>query len=82
VLRIHFEERRAKRPDTAVGRPRIRHHAQVRDQVFAGSRLFGDRPEGPHGQPQEDRGRLDVGGQYLIFSVGSYTYYWWFELYS
>jgi len=56
VLRIDIEERRSEGPGTAAGRPRVRNHAQVRDPVLAGSRLFGDRPERPHGQPQEDRG--------------------------
>jgi len=29
MLRIDFEERRSKGPDTAAGRPRVRDHAQV-----------------------------------------------------
>lgn len=72
MLRIDFEERRSKGPHTAAGRPRIRDHAQVGDQVLAGSRLFGDRPDWPYGQPQEDRGGLDVGGQYLVVLVLNY----------
>lgn len=56
MLRIDFEERRPEGPNSAAGRPCVRNNAQVGDQMLAGYRLFGDRPERPHGQSEEDRG--------------------------